>query len=169
MSLNLKTWSVRLAEIAAAGILFVGVSSAIDYRKDAYKRDVQPTEWFTVNDIYVPDHEVGDNPGMIYDRTIGEDHRGFWVAEAQKQVPSETTVFFNECTGSGVADYETSDVIPGDTVTWEWFFGKPCQVPPGTYRIQLTRDMTKPDWPVKRGKPAYSNVFRVYPRGKMPN
>ena len=138
-------------------------TTLIEIRRDGKMQSVEPDAWWEVNEIFVPDHVEGSNPEMVYDRTVREDHRGFWVAEVQRVVVgAKGTVFSQACTGSGVDDYETTDFIPGNTVTWNWFLGRPCVVPPGEYRIQLTKDMTKPGWPVKQSRDL-SNVFTVEP------
>lgn len=146
-------------------VISVGLITYVNAVQEDRQLSVPAEAWFTVNSIYVPDHVEGSNPIMIYDRTIIEPHRGFWIAEAQRQAEPGVAKFFNECSGSGVADYDLEDVIPANEVEWSWFFGRKCEVPPGTYRIQMTKDMVRPDWPVKSMKPVYSNVFRVLPRG----
>lgn len=162
-------WGGKVAEIAVAGAVAFGLIVFMEARKEAARGTVTARDWFVVNDVYVPDHEVGSNPIMIYDRDVVEDHRGFWVVEAQRQtVPGEAR-FFNECSGSGIDNYAKSDIIPNDEVAWEWFFGRPCPVPPGIYRIEMTKDIIVPGYPVKEMQPAFSNTFRVYPRGELPN
>lgn len=152
----------RAMELSVALIVFYVAVTLYEYREALKRAEVPAEEWFTLNEIYVPDHERGSDPEMIYDRDIYVSHRGFWVAEVQRVNPDgREGVFQNFCTGSGVADYDVSDVLGADnTVTWSWFFGRPCAVPPGKYRIQLTRDMTLPDWPVKRTR-SHSNIFEV--------
>lgn len=162
-------WGGKSVEILLAGAAALGLVLFMDAQREAEKSDVKASDWFVVNDIYVPDHEVGSNPLMIYDRDILLAHRGFWVAEAQRQtVPGEAR-FFNECSGSGVDNYDKGDFIPDDGVRWEWFFNRKCEVPPGVYRIELTKDMSVPDYPVKTMRPEYSNTFRVYPKGELPS
>ena len=158
---NWRWWGARLTEGFIALSLFYLSVNLIEYR-EAVKRDaVAPEEWYVLNEIFVPDHTVGTNPDMIYDHTILVDHRGFWVGEVQKVRPEgREGVFQNACSGSGVDDYEVNDVLPDETVDWEWFFGRPCNVPAGQYRIQLTRDMSKPGYPVKQMR-GWSNTFTV--------
>ncbi len=163
-----KFWVSRAMETLIALGLAAFIITIWEYRDAEQRASIPASEWWIVNDIYVPDHEVGSNPDMIYDREILVAHRGFWVAEVQRQDPNQWKgVFFAACTGSGVNDYDVDEGIPNDTVSWEWFFGRPCAVPPGTYRIQLTKDMTVPGYPVKQSK-NYSNTFRVLPRGEKP-
>jgi len=84
------------------------------------------------------------------------------VAEAQRVNPDgRFGVFETACTGTGVNDYGVEDVLgENNAVSWEWFFDRKCEVPPGQYRIQLTRDMRVPDYPVKQGR-NWSNTFTV--------
>jgi len=159
---NWRWWVSRAVELSIALLVFYVAVTLYEYREALKRADVPPEAWFELAEIYVPDHDEGSNPDMIYDRAIYVAHRGFWVAEAQRVDPDgREGVFQNYCTGSGVADYDLDDVLGNDNeVTWEWFFGRPCTIPPGQYRIQLTRDMTIPDWPVKQTR-HHSNVFTV--------
>lgn len=162
-----RWWMTRMGEIVIALALFYITVSLMEYRDAVSKADVPASDWFVLEEIYVPDHEVGSNPSMVYDRDILVDHRGFWVAEAQRINPDgQNGVFRNACSGSGVDDYDKDEVLgKDDAVSWEWFFGRPCTIPPGTYRIQLTRDMTKPGYPVKQMR-GWSNTFHVYAPGE---
>lgn len=162
-------WGEKTAEIVVAGVAAFALVWFLQAREDRERAGVQAEDWFVVNSIYVPDHEVGSNPVMIYDRDILKTHRGFWVVEAQRQEAPGVARFFNECSGSGVDNYDTSDSIPDDGVTWTWFFGRPCEVPPGVYRIELTKDLSVPGYPVKSLHPVFSNTFRVYAPGTMPD
>lgn len=159
-----RWWGARFTELFIAVALAYITINVIEYREAVSKANVPSEDWFVLNEVYVPDHVVGSNPNMIYDRDILIAHRGFWVAEAQSVSPDgREGLFKNACTGSGVDDYDPSDVLgPEDTVDWTWFFGRPCVIPPGTYRIQLTRDMTKPGYPVKQDR-GFSNTFHVLP------
>lgn len=163
-----RYWGGKLIEITVAAAVALGLILYMEARHEAERQQVTAEDWFVVNDIYVPDHEAGSNPIMLYGREILEPHRGFWVVEAQRQVVPGEARFFNECSGSGVANYDKSDTIPEDEVTWEWFFDRPCAVPPGIYRIEMTKDMSVEGYPVKSMRPKYSNTFRVYAPGTMP-
>lgn len=159
-----RWWGARITEVFIALALAYLTINMIEYREAVSKANVPASDWFELHEIYVPDHTVGSNPKMIYDRSILIGHRGFWVAEAQKVDPDgREGLFQNACTGSGVSDYDLDDALgPDNEVDWNWFFGRPCVIPPGTYRIQLTRDMTKPGYPAKQDR-GYSNTFHVLP------
>ena len=64
------------------------------------------------------------------------------------------------CSGNGLNEYDPSEVIPNNTVSWPWFIGKDCVVEPGTYRLKVSYSMTRPNWPEKRLR-AISNEFKV--------
>lgn len=166
---SVRYWGEKSVELTIAAILAFFLMVVVQNRQEAAKLELDASEWFVVNSIYVPDHEVGANPSMIYDRSILQGHRGFWVVEAQRQLVPGQAEFFNECSGSGVDNYSVNDIIPDSKVTWEWFFGKPCEVPPGLYRIEMTKDIAVPGYPVKSILPVYSNPFRVYPKGGLPS
>lgn len=156
---NWFNWTkARLAEAALA--VFI-VFLIVQFRAQIDQRDreaLPASAWFQVNEIFVPDFRTGENPDMIYDRTIREDFRGFFVAEVQEQQPNG--LWFAACSGSGASDYEQTDVIPDRTVSWEWFLNRECDVSPGTYRLRVSWDMRKPGWPTKTTV-ALSNIFTV--------
>jgi hypothetical protein len=157
------------AEVAIAALVAFGLLTLLQARQEAAQEQIVAEEWFRVNEIFVPDHEVGSNPLMIYDRDIINGHRGFWVVEAQRQITPGQASFANECSGSGVGNYGEEDVLPEEGVKWEWFFGRPCVIPPGIYRIEMTKDLSVPGYPIKAMRPVYSNTFRVYPPGRLPD
>lgn len=156
-----RFWLSRATEVVTACLLFYVGLNLYEYREAVAKAEVPSEDWFEVSEIYVPDHVFGSNPDMLYDREIKVDHRGFWVVEVQQVMSGgEGGLFQNACTGSGVNDYDLTDFLAEDTVTWQWFVGRPCRVPPGTYRIQLTRDMMIPGQPIKKTR-NFSNTFKV--------
>ena len=162
-----RWWGSRFTEAFIALALFYLSVNLIEYREAVRKADVPAEAWFVLDEIFVPDHEIGSDPGMIYGRRVLTDHRGFWVVEAQRVNPDgREGVFQHACSGSGVDDYDTEE-DPRE-VSWTWFFGRPCVVPPGTYRVQLTRDMTIPGYSVKQMR-GWSNTFKVVPVGELPN
>lgn len=162
---NLKSprwWASRFVELAAAMAVAYMTINLIEYREAVRRDEVPSTDWFELRELYIPDHAQGSDPIMVYDRRIKQDHRGFWVAEVQRVNPNgRAGVFQNVCTGSGVADYDTTDVLgPDNTVNWSWFLGRPCRVGPGAYRVQLSRDMVVSGYPVKSQR-TVSNIFHV--------
>lgn len=157
-----RNWFVwfkhRIAEAALAAFVVFLIVQFKD-QIDARQRDALPASaWFQVNEIFVPDFRVGENPEMIYDRTVREDFRGFFVVEVQQQ--QSNGLWFAACSGSGASDYEQTDVIPDRTVEFSWFVNRDCNINPGTYRLRVSWDMRRVGWPTKTTV-ALSNIFEV--------
>jgi len=146
-------------ELSAALVILISVLYLTDYVQMRQRADVPAANWFTVNDIYIPDHRADENPTITYDRTIKEPFRGFWVIEVERLLDDGKSVL--ECTGAGVNDYEIADYIPRNAVSFEWFIGRRCALlPPGSYRIRGSWKMKRPGWPDKQIV-KYSNIFRI--------
>lgn len=154
---SVSYWRHRIIEVLIAGISFFLITSYLDQREADGRAAVPASDWFEVSELFVPDHQRGSNPGMIYDRRAKVEFRGFWIAEVQRR---EDKGFSTECTGSGVKEYRPGDFTTGIPVTWGWFLGRPCPVSQGTYRIIVSYDMFKPGFPVKRYG-AISNTFTI--------
>jgi hypothetical protein len=152
-------WRFRILEFAVALVILMSVLYLSDYIRMRQRADVPAANWFTVNDIYVPDFKLGENPTMTYDRSIKEPFRGFWVIELERFQDDGKTVL--ECTGSGVNDYEVADFLPRNSVTFEWFIGRKCpSLSPGNYRMRGSWKMKRDGWPDKQII-RYSNVFKI--------
>lgn len=152
-------WRYRAVEAVLALLLVIAILWAVDNWQARSRAAVAASTWFTINDVYVPDHAAGDNPEMTYDRSIKEAFQGFWVVEVQRRAADGSFVL--ECSGSGVNDYEPQDYIPNNLVRWDWFIGKSCAaLPAGVYRIRASWTLRKPGWPEKQVV-TYSNIFRV--------
>lgn len=159
---NIAWWRFRALEFAVAlGVVAAGMF--ISENIQMHRRVATPaSSWFVVNQIYVPEHVEGANPDMNYDRTIKEPFQGFWVVEVQRL--DATGSFILECSGSGVNDYEVSDYIPENTVSWDWFIGEKCRdIPPGEYQLRASWKLKRSGWPEKEVV-TYSNVFKVSPK-----
>lgn len=155
----------RFTELVMAAILFYGVTEFSE-RMDQREQDMTPASaWFKVNEVYVPDHEVGSNPPVIYDRQIIESFRGFFLVEVQRKL--ENGLWWSACSGSGISDYEAGEAIPSNTVDWNWFVYRDCPVPPGIYRLRTSWEMKRPGWPVKNVV-SLSNEFTVVAPGTTP-
>jgi hypothetical protein len=157
---------IRLAEIAVALILVIGITYLTGAFTSQYRQSVLPQAWYSVSEIYVPDHPAGSDPEMIYDRIIRQPLTGFWVVEVQRR--DEGGLFYSACTGSGVSYYDTDEAIPNNTVNWSWFIGETCAVPPGQYRLRAQWTIRPDGWPEKRVI-ATSNVFTVTPPAGIPS
>lgn len=158
----------RFVEIGIAFTLVLILTSHLQQREEDRFESIPATEWFEVTEVFVPDHEVGADPLVVYDRYIKRDFTAFWVVEVQRrdgQLDQER--FFASCSGSGTNQYETTDYLEPSDVTWTWFIGRECHVRPGSYRLVVTYDMRVPEFDrVKRYK-VLSNVFQVYAPGTM--
>lgn len=156
---SVEWWRYRATEFTLAILLMTSVLYLIDYVQQSNRLNVPAANWFTVNDIYVPDFKLGEDPTMVYDRTIKEPFRGFWVLEVERYLPDGKSVL--ECTGSGVNDYEVADFIPKNEVRFNWFIGKRCEgLSPGKYRIRGSWKMRRDGWPEKQII-RYSNDFTI--------
>ena len=142
-----------MALVLVAGV--VQLSTAFDER---HRDRVPVSDWFEVDEIYVPDHKAGSNPLMIYDREVNRDFTGFWIAEVQRVKPG--ALFQHECSGFGTSQYSTDETIENNEVTWEWFLGRPCAIPPGRYRLRVSYTLKVAGWPEK-DLTVTSNVFTV--------
>lgn len=139
--------------------MIVAAVIQISTKETLRQRDLLPAEsWFVVNEVYVPDFRAGENPSLIYNRTIREDFTGFWIVEVQRKQPDG--LWATACSGNGISEYDKTEVIPNNTVTWEWFIGRPCPPTPGVHRLRVTYTMKRPGWPEKRLFTT-SNEFRV--------
>lgn len=137
-----RSWAkARLLELAISLVLFWAAVQIVEFIRTANKAAVAAAEWMVVREVFVPNHEIGSNPEIIYDRDVLVATRGFWIVEVQRR--DADGLNFTECSGAGVNEYETTDAIPDDKVTWEWFIGRECAVGPGTYRLRVSYDLTR--------------------------
>lgn len=154
-----RSWvKSRLLELAISLVLFWAAIQVVEFVRAASKAAVAASEWMVVREVFVPHHVVGENPEIIYDRDVLAESRGFWIVEVQRR--DSDGLNFTECSGAGVNEYETTDVIPGDKVRWDWFIGRECAVGPGTYRLRISYDLTREGYPVKSFI-VLSNTFNV--------
>lgn len=154
-------WRRRAIELAVALAVSTGVihlGSAVSNRQ---KELTPPNAWLGVREIYVPDFKLGDWPSLIYDREIRENFNGYWIVEVQRQTSSED-LWTTECSGDGINEYDPSEIIPNNTVSWVWFVGTDCEslMEPGLHRLKVSYSMTRPGWPEKR-LTVFSNLFEV--------
>ncbi len=141
-------WRFRAIELAVAIVIAIGVIYFTTLATRQYRASIPPNAWIAISEIFVPDFEAGDDPMIIYDRTIRQDFPGMWVAEIQREEPG--ALFSPYCVGSGVQDYRTDTVLPDRRVTLSWFMGRDCRLQPGRYRIRGTWTIQLPDWPEKK-------------------
>lgn len=161
-------WRQKLLELCIAVVLALSVinyshtSEQQRLNDELRQKELLPASaWFLVNEVFVPDHEQGSNPLMIYDRDVLEGFQGFWIVEVQSVRGAD--LFQNSCPGGfGNSYYDPSEIIEDHKVTWTWFIGRTCAVPPGEYRLKIHYTMKKVGWPEKEVT-VYSNTFQVLP------
>jgi hypothetical protein len=149
---------IRTAEVAVALFLASVTIQVVTFAHEQRRDSVPATKWFKVNEVFVPDHTVGQNPPVIYDRMVFEGFRGFKLAEVQRR--DIDGLMFTECSGAEINEYAVEDVIPEKTVSFDWLVGRPCAVGPGTYRLRISYDLRRDGWPPKQLS-VLSNVFTV--------
>lgn len=153
-------WRQKFTEAAVAIILAIGIIYFSTLATQQYRATVPPNAWIAINELFVPDHAEGENPMMIYDRTIRQNFSGMWVVEVQRQ--EEEALFSPVCVGSGATNYSVDVVLPERRVALDWFIGKRCNMTPGSYRLRATWTIQIPDWPEKKIT-STSNIFTVLP------
>lgn len=156
--LTASWWRQRLAELAVAIVIAIGIIYFSTMAVQQYRATIPPNAWIAISEIFVPDHKVGEDPLIIYDRTIRQDFTGMWVVEVQKEEPG--ALFSPVCVGTGVTNYSTDVVLPERRVALSWYVGKNCNLGPGRYRLRSTWTIQMPDWPEKKSTNT-SNIFTV--------
>lgn len=154
--MNFKPSRVELWAFIAASIVLTGWYSYSNRVKDA----TPATDFFTVREINIPDFEQGDDPVMVYDRTIKRDFIGTFIVELRK---AEKGVREPACANSVVRTYKIGEKPP-ETVTLKWFVDRECPLPEGQYVAEATWRIEAEGFPMKEYS-AVSNVFRVLPKG----
>lgn len=157
---TLTWWWHRTVETVVALLAVYILTGALEQRNERLLNDVPPEEWLEIRELYVPDHNSGSNPRLVFDRVVSKPFLGFWIAEVQQRGSTQADEFASVCTGIGEQGYAPSPTDPDKEVTWREFLGRDCTVAPGNYRIVLTFDLRVPGFPTKRIR-ALSNVFTV--------
>lgn len=132
-------------------------------QEEAQRREeARPQEWFVVKNVFVPDHLEGENPLLVYARTVHKPFNATWNVDVHLLGEAETSV----CTGSGNSTYTSTEVLPESGVELSWFIGKRCQLKPGNYTLHTTWEMRIPDYPPKVTT-YISNSFLVLEKGSQ--
>lgn len=151
-------WRNRLGELAVAIVIAIGIIYFSTLSIQQYRATVPPNAWIAINEVFVPDHAEGEDPKIIYDRTIRQDFSGLWVVEVQRE--EGDALFSPVCVGTGATNYSTDVVLPERRVALSWYLGKNCELEPGRYRLRSTWTIQMPDWPEKKSTHT-SNIFTV--------
>lgn len=160
---------LRTVELVFAAFLVFLLTSYLKQQELDRFDAIPATDWFEVTELFVPNFVVGQDPIISYSREIKKPFQGFWVVEVERRDGrSDRERFFSACSGAGTNNYVPGDYLDPDKLTWSWFIGRECKIPPGTYRLVATWDMKVEEWGrVKRYK-VLSNVFTVYGKGMGP-
>jgi hypothetical protein len=151
-------WRNRLAELAVAIVIAIGVIYFSNLSIQQYRATIPPNAWIAINEVFVPDYAAGEDPLIIYDRTVRQNFSGLWVVEVQREEPD--ALFSPVCVGTGATNYSTDVVLPERRVALSWYIGKDCNLKPGRYRLRSTWTIQMPDWPEKKTSNT-SNIFTV--------
>lgn len=145
------------AVIIGAGLL----TGYVQYQKAAHEA-APATDWFTVREVNIPNFVEGQNPIIVYDRTIKKDFFGTFVVEIHKAEPG---VNYAVCSNSASRTYKAGEKPP-ETVDLKWFVDRDCGLKSGQYVAETTWKIEAEGYPDKEYS-AVSNVFQVLPAGSQ--
>lgn len=132
--------------------------------EQAEKAAAPAQNWFEVSSVFIPSHEVGTDPVVIYNRTIKKPFQGRYVAEAHNVAAPNIVV---NCSGTGTYFYKPTDKLP-ETITLSWLVGRgqndPCVLPVGDYYIEFNWYIWPEGYQTKFLE-FRSVVFSVIPKG----
>lgn len=117
------------------------------------------SRWLEVRSLHVYDGWAGESPYMHVLRYIHLPFSGEWTATVV-DVKSSTTK--EVCPPAyGRTAYRVAARLPPDlTLSW-WREGKPCDLPPGRYRLVTEWRITAEGWPEKVLR-VESNIFEIH-------
>jgi hypothetical protein len=141
----------RLLEVVIAWMMFTVIVLLYNHFQSLARENAPVTEYFEVRQIAVPDHIVGTNPEIIYDRSVNKSFSGRYTVEVQE---AGTLQALTKCTGSEEANYTPEKQLPEGGATLFWFIGKECLIPPGSYRLEAC-------WEVRREKASTIHYCRA--------
>jgi hypothetical protein len=151
---------IRVADIYAVAVTVIATAGYFTY--DSYLKSYEPPEsWLLVKSLSIPDFVEGQNPTIIYDRTIRQPFTAAWSAEVHESNDKSDVPI---CTGSGINDYKPPQVPKPVDVTLSWFMGRECTLPAGQYLIEVKWDMQPKGYTFKKEQTYASNLFRVIPK-----
>lgn len=133
-----KSYPISIATVAMAILFVFGGFAAVVVFNAIDIATQQP--WFEAT-VTVPDHRVGDDPKVVYTRTIRNDMTGSWTVEIQV---SSNLGWARVCDGRGNNAY-TIDETKMLPLTLSQFAGVTCALAPGRYRLSTTWEMAERD------------------------
>gem|GEM_PF-1259907 len=146
-------------ELVAAGVAVV-MTVGYGYYDDLAKKNTPASDFFTVRQVSIPDFSEGQNPVIVYDRTVKKDFFGTFVVEIHR---AEEGVNYAVCSNSASRTYRLGEKPP-ETVDLKWFIDRECGLLPGQYVAETTWKIEAEGYPTKEYS-AVSNVFKVFPKG----
>lgn len=120
----------------------------------------EPEDYFIVSGVVVGNAVEGEQPRVIYDRTVVRPFRAVWTA-AVFALPERDGVNYGVCNNSSTADYTPDTRLPA-SVSLEWFIEKDCNLQPGRYVLKTTWEI-KLDYNIRKYVRVTSNVFEIQP------
>lgn len=148
----------RLIEFAAAFVSAALIILFSQFVADKQRALTPASAWFQINEIFVPDHKVGDDAAILYDVVVLDEFESFRIVEVQRQSPAG--VWASVCAAATVEVKDPRTLIENKTVSWQWLTGDSCALTPNVYRLRVTFAMSRPGWPAKRAF-TLSNTFTV--------
>jgi len=132
--------------------LVVIVLSFIAAVKFTNREANHPANWMIVSAVSVPDHRIGDDPMIVYDRTVFQEFDAQWIADVYS-VEGEEIILL--CTGDGFSHYDPEEKL-GQVPLYAWYLERECGLNVGNYVIK-TRWITTAGVIIRNT----SNVFKV--------
>lgn len=120
----------------------------------------EPEDYFIVSGVTVGNAVEGEQPRVIYDRTVVRPFRAVWTS-AVFALPERDGVNYGVCNNSSTADYTPDTRLPA-SVSLEWFIEKDCNLQPGRYVLKTTWEI-RLDYNIRKYVRATSNVFEILP------
>ena len=100
---------------------------------EQHERNRAPVEdYFEIRQLAVPDFHIGEDPKIVYDRSIHKPFRGEWAASLEV-----VGTLYQSCANSATVDYSPDRKLPDGGPSLSWFMGKPCFLTAGDYRLSV--------------------------------
>jgi hypothetical protein len=122
-------------------------------------RDWFGPPWFDAH-VEVPNHRVGEDPEVRYERSITRNMQGLWTVEVLK---NENGGWREQCQGDGLAPYSVTErgVVQMRLSTYTGIDVEDCITEPGLYLLQTAWSMTDQEGTSPRLFWDESNIFEV--------
>jgi len=120
------------------GCLFVaGFAGSIAYNTAKARIELKELrtvdDYLVINEMEVPDHRVGEDPIVTYDRTVLDNFHALWSVDYHRL--QEGGEFFDVpgCEGRGADEYAPNE--KSSKMPLSKYSGVKCDLEPGTYRL----------------------------------